>query len=84
MMIFILPFPTLFSGKQVGPSRRPVKYVQLCCLVPKVVKSVKNVFDTFRQFSRGTFFPAPFRGLRIVKVRADPLRKAEIKGLGWT
>ena len=26
-------------------------------------KSVKNIFDTFRQFSRGTNFPAPFGGL---------------------
>ena len=28
----------------------------------KSSKSVKNFFDTFRQFSRGTSFPAPFRG----------------------
>ena len=26
----------------------------------KSSKSVKKFFDTFRQFSRGTFFPAPF------------------------
>ena len=26
----------------------------------KTSKSVKKFFDTFRQFSRGTFFPAPF------------------------
>ena len=27
-----------------------------------VKKRVKNIFDTFRQFSRGTIFPAPFGG----------------------
>ena len=31
----------------------------------KIVKSVKKFFDTFRQFSRGTIFPAPFGGLRV-------------------
>ena len=29
----------------------------------KSSKSVKMFFDTFRQFSRGTIFPAPFGGL---------------------
>ena len=29
----------------------------------KSSKSVKKFFDTFRQFSRGTIFPAPFGGL---------------------
>ena len=29
----------------------------------KSPKSVKKCFDTFRQFSRGTIFPAPFGGL---------------------
>ena len=29
----------------------------------KSSKNVKNNFDTFRQFSRGTSFPAPFGGL---------------------
>ena len=30
----------------------------------KSTKNVKKIFDTFRQFSRGTIFPAPFGGLR--------------------
>ena len=67
-----------FSGLQKGPAERShVKKRQkvsksfstlfdnFCAgqKSQKSSKSVKKFFDTFRQFSRGTIFPAPFGGL---------------------
>ena len=57
-----------------GPRQKTSKIVKKCQKVSrhfstifaqgkkrqKPSKSVKKFFDTFRQFSRGTFFPAPF------------------------
>ena len=63
------------SGK--GPRQKTSKIVKKCQKyfrhfstifargkkTQKSSKSVKNIFDTFRQISRGTSFPAPFGGL---------------------
>ena len=38
----------------------------------KSSKSVKNIFDTFRQFSRSTSFPAPFGGALMYVCRPVP------------
>ena len=44
----------------------------------KSSKKVKIIFDTFRQFSRGTNFPAPFGGLR--KSTLSSRKKATCRG----
>ena len=73
-----------FSGPQKGPTERGhvknrQKYFRhfSTCFAQgkkrqKSSKSVKNIFDTFRQFSRGTSFPAPFGGpLTLGGLRPD-------------
>ena len=54
-------------GRRKGATSKTSKIVKKCQKVlrqfSRRAKNVKKFFDTFRQFSCGTFFPAPFGGL---------------------
>ena len=43
----------------------------------KIVKKCKNIFDTFRQISRGTSFPAPFGRLWFIGMGVVPTPSKE-------
>ena len=55
---------TLFDNFRAGQKKRQ--------------KIVKIIFDTFRQFSRGTNFPAPFGELRFELITSDVMYFASI------
>ena len=50
----------------------------------KIVKNLKNIFDTLRQFSRGSSFPAPCGGALIYNVRSRPFYKEMGCPLLWS